>query len=81
MFSSLTDTAQKNYITLGVQKLMDVTCLKFVPYDPSVHTNYVYITVSLINLIVPEFINIFSFHREQILDVIQWSVCVEVDSN
>jgi hypothetical protein len=37
-------TAQYNYITLGVQRIMDATCIKLVPYDENVHTNYVYIT-------------------------------------
>lgn len=41
---SLTDSAQIHYIHLGAQRIMEVTCLKFVPYREGIHENYIYIT-------------------------------------
>lgn len=37
-------SAQIHYIHLGAQRIMDVTCLKFVPYREGVHENHLWIT-------------------------------------
>lgn len=41
-----TDASQIEYIHIGAQKLEEVTCLKFVPYDASKHTDYITVQVS-----------------------------------
>lgn len=46
----LLDESQIEYIHLGAQKLEDVTCLKFVPYDPSQHSDYIEVQVDMSNL-------------------------------
>ncbi|KAG5677777.1 hypothetical protein PVAND_007508 [Polypedilum vanderplanki] len=37
-------SAQIHYIHLAAERLMEVTCLKFVPYREGVHTNYIWVT-------------------------------------
>jgi hypothetical protein len=42
----LADASQIEWIHLGAEKLMDVTCMKFVKYEPSKHRDYITIQVS-----------------------------------
>ena len=43
----VTDESQIEYIHIGAQKIEEVTCLKFVPYDESKHTDYIIVQVYL----------------------------------
>lgn len=44
-------SAQIHYIHLGAERLAEVTCLKFVPYQPDKHDNYIWVTVSISEII------------------------------